>query len=432
MTKLLYSFALKVVLVFIALFATSNAYSKKIRVLFIGNSYTDFHNMPQIVADMAASTGETLEFDVSAYGGASFFNHASVSSSSYIHTLTKLRKGGWDYVVLQEQSVNPATPPAQFNLWTVPYAKELVDTAKYYSPCCEVVFYMTWGRKNGFPDQCGNPNWPHYCTYQSMDSVIRERYIELAYTNVAAIAPVGPVWRYVRTHYPEIELYDPDESHPSIEGAYTAACTFYAAFFRRPATGIRFDHSLETKKAADIKEAVTRVVYDSMSYWRNGAFRTIADFDYQWNVSNYTVTFTNHSVNASLYRWTFGDGSVSLASNPVHSYSATGNFTVQLVAIGDNQCADTSYTSIHIYSLPFSVSPNPASNQVFVRSPLFKNDKYVLRLFNSLGQLVLKQESDGAEVQLIKTSQLSNGFYFLQIVKGNERVHTSSIVIGRN
>lgn len=47
------------------------------------------------------------------------------------------------------------------------------------------------------------------------------------------------------------------------------------------------------------------------------------------------MTFTDHSTTSygSLaWQWDFGDGSVSVQQNPTHVYSATGSFTVKLVA----------------------------------------------------------------------------------------------------
>jgi hypothetical protein len=40
----------------------------------------------------------------------------------------------------------------------------------------------------------------------------------MAETNDAIVAPVGAVWNYIRQNHPEIELYNPDESHPSLIG----------------------------------------------------------------------------------------------------------------------------------------------------------------------------------------------------------------------
>jgi len=49
-----------------------------------------------------------------------------------------------------------------------------------------------------------------------------------------------------------------------------------------------------------------------------------------------TATFSNLSMNASSFFWTFGDGTTSSLANPMHTYTTEGNFTVTLSAW--NQC----------------------------------------------------------------------------------------------
>src|SRR5688500_19731646 len=91
--------------ILIMLFIARTAYSqrKKAKVLFIGNSYTHYNNMPQIVADMAASTGDTLEYSMTAPGGVGWFNHIDPYLSSSIHTIKMLQYGGVDVVIIREQ-----------------------------------------------------------------------------------------------------------------------------------------------------------------------------------------------------------------------------------------------------------------------------------------------------------------------------------------
>jgi PKD repeat protein/Tol biopolymer transport system component len=63
------------------------------------------------------------------------------------------------------------------------------------------------------------------------------------------------------------------------------------------------------------------------------------------------VSFTNSSVNATSYLWDFGDGLTSTAQNPDHTYTAAGDFLVQLIAY--NTCGnDTLDTIIHVQNPP--------------------------------------------------------------------------------
>ncbi|RYZ00798.1 MAG: PKD domain-containing protein [Chitinophagaceae bacterium] len=54
-----------------------------------------------------------------------------------------------------------------------------------------------------------------------------------------------------------------------------------------------------------------------------------------------TVTFTNNSVGGATYLWDFGDGNSSTQANPVHTYSATGFYTVTLKVTNAGGCSDT-------------------------------------------------------------------------------------------
>ncbi len=50
-----------------------------------------------------------------------------------------------------------------------------------------------------------------------------------------------------------------------------------------------------------------------------------------------TVYFTNSSLNASYFQWTFGDGSAAVTKNTAHAYVQKGNYTITLVAIGNDK-----------------------------------------------------------------------------------------------
>jgi hypothetical protein len=405
----------------------THAQNKKARVLFIGNSYTQVNDLPKLVADMAASTGDTLEYDISAPGGASF-NHHYVTNTV---TKAKIQAGGWDYVVLQEQSLEPARAPAYFDFWVYNFAKYLVDDVRLYNPCAQVIFYMTWGRKNGFPPFCPQPfTWRHYCTYHTMDSVIRARYMLMADSNQATVSPVGAVWRYIRANHPGIELYDADESHPSSAGSYAGACSFYTAIFKKPADSINYNFSLPTAEAATIRMVASKVVYDSLAFWHIGKYETIAGFSHHANGMQ-TVSFSNKSANATQYEWNFGDGQTSTQTNPTHIYTSPGIYNVRLVATGRLQCKDTTYGKID-KSLPaatFTIAPNPATDWLYIKSRLFPAGNYRIQIQNIMGQIVYERQSTGAETQSIYVAGIAGGVYTLKIFNPARSMYRKKIVI---
>ena len=117
---------------------TGQAQSKK--ALFLGNSYTAFNNLPQMVAEVALSAGDTLIFDSNTPGGFTLEGHSTNEGS-----LNKIKSGNWDFVVLQEQSQRPSLPIEQVMENVFPYAHILDSIINEFNPCGETAFYMTWG-----------------------------------------------------------------------------------------------------------------------------------------------------------------------------------------------------------------------------------------------------------------------------------------------
>jgi gliding motility-associated-like protein len=53
------------------------------------------------------------------------------------------------------------------------------------------------------------------------------------------------------------------------------------------------------------------------------------------------VQFQSASMNAASYFWIFGDGTTSVAANPIHTYNSFGNFSVTLIVTNASGCSDT-------------------------------------------------------------------------------------------
>ena len=254
------------------------------QVLFIGNSYTEVNDLPQLVQRVAESAGQRIEYGSNTPGGCTFQQHCTNQS------MTLIQRGGWDVVVLQEQSQLPSFPEGQVTVECLPYAARLVDSVYAHNPDGEAMFYMTWGRKYG--DQQNARYFAVLGTYEGMDSMLYTRYMRMARDNDASVCPVGRVWRYLRSTYNDaIELYQSDESHPSMAGSYAAACSFYTMIFHRSPLDITY-HPAEVEEgdAETIRQAVDTIVWQNLSYWLRQA-DTVPDTTHQ----DTTHTDTTHT-----------------------------------------------------------------------------------------------------------------------------------------
>ncbi len=418
------------------LFFVNISISQNYNVLFIGNSYTEVNNLPLLINNVANSTGDTITYRSNTPGGCTFNQHCSNQSMNLI------RQGGWDFVVLQEQSQFPSFPDSQVNRECLPFAKRLVDSIRANNTCAEPVFYMTWGRKNGDPDPRNVAEFPPLGTYRGMDSLLCLRYMMMKNSNNASVSPVGRVWHYIRDNYPGIELYSSDESHPSEAGSYAAACSFYTIFFHKDPRNITYNGSIPTSVADTIKKVAKLVVYDSLSKWLQAtpnriANQPVAAFD-TVSTGNRTYSFTNTSMYAEHYAWDFGDGMNSYVENPSHTFAADGIYKVTLIAAACH-VEDTFSMELEIPDRggepPVSVSMTEAVKQITVYPNPVGNILYVsglkevsaLRLITADGKVI--QEIDlPEETEKIDVDSCKSGVIFLKFTMCDGSEFTRKVV----
>lgn len=407
-------------LFFLGLIISFFSFSQSTKVLFVGNSYTAYNNLSQLVYDVALSTGDTLIVDSHTPGGQRLLDHAASPAA-----ISKIFSNKWDFVVLQAQSQEPSWPIQQVQLEVFKYATILCDTVRANYPCTRPVFFMTWGRKNGDAMNC--PNWPPVCTYEGMDSLLNERYQTMGEDNDALVSPVGAVWHYIRDNHPNIELYSPDESHPSMEGSYAAACTFYSIFLRKDPTLIGFEPGIDPLMAQDIRESVKAIVFDSLLNWNVGEYDPVADFSVVDTTSVSNVSFTNNSLNSDNYLWDFGNGDTSTSENPNYTFSV-GTHSVTLIS---SKCgmSDTLTKTIVILvnglnevddELNVDIFPNPGTDRINIRNNTNLSIESIV-LVNVDGKEIIKTGLNS----FIDISAIPTGVYIVKISfsNGKETVH---------
>lgn len=402
---------------------------QKLRVYFVGNSYTYYNDMPKMVADIAASMGDTLVFESHTPGGWTLQQHWNPGSDP---CPLKVKNGSWDYVVLQEQSQMPAFGQMGPSHPTYYSAEAFNKIIRDSSKCTALMFYMTWGYKNGDAGSC--PSVINMCTYQGMDSMLRTRYMQMADSFDAVVSPAGAVRRYIRQNHPGIELYDADGSHPSLAGSYAVACCFYAALFKKDPTLTSFNSSLAAADAANIKAAAKTVVYDSFAKWGLGVYDLASAYDFA--ISGTTVTFTNKSsLKALTYSWNFGDGNTSTLKDPVHTYAVKNNYIVTLTAYDANGCGRVVSDSVNmvpadiddVARTSFSIIPNPATDCITIQ-PGQQLAQYNIRITSAMGQTVYQGPANGSGINKIDLSAFSSGMYYITLYNDTAVLHYDKFV----
>lgn len=98
MTKIVLKFLL---LLFVPFFTQARD-TDSLRVLWVGNSYTYYNDMPSTVRQIAATQKVKLSCTRFLKGGERLSGHLKNQK-----LLDAIAAGGWDYVILQEQSSAP-------------------------------------------------------------------------------------------------------------------------------------------------------------------------------------------------------------------------------------------------------------------------------------------------------------------------------------
>ena len=179
-----------------------------IRVLFIGNSYTDYNgSIPAVLQAMADQTGVPLVAHGSLSWGRSLEWHFHRGQAR-----RAIARGGWDYVVLQDHSRQAFEHPEKL----AEYARRFDEQIQRIG--ARTVFFVTWARQHQ-PDK---------------QAVIVREYERAALEMGAMIAPVGLAWQRVIREDAEVKLHTNDRSHPTPAGSYLAACVFYHTLLGEP------------------------------------------------------------------------------------------------------------------------------------------------------------------------------------------------------
>jgi hypothetical protein len=176
-----------------------------LKVLFVGNSYTYFSNMPHLVSLISDSVHTKLITSKSTIGGATLSEHWNGERG--LKTKDLIKTGDFDIVVLQEQSMGTINQPDSFLV----YSKKLCNYIKENGAI--PYFYMTWAREK----------------VPQFQETITNVYAQAAIENDAGLVKVGEAWKFAQTIRPKVELHLNDGSHPSPLGAFLTACVFVQA-----------------------------------------------------------------------------------------------------------------------------------------------------------------------------------------------------------
>ncbi len=176
---------------------------------------------------------------------------------------------------------------------------------------------------------------------------------------------------------------------------------------------------------------VTNGAWDNDStgnqYWDSVMIRAI-DFFYNIHKANANFTYTIDSMDvyfydisdsAVSYIWDFGDATIDTVVNPVHTYSVSGTYTVELYIENEIESWDTISREIQVPNIS-STDNRINENHIFysIENNILNitSNKNINRIsiYNIAGRNIINNEYNSKNIK-INLNKLSQGVYFVKL-----------------
>jgi len=212
--------------------------SSDIELLFIGNSHSANHALPQLVATLLQQGLKDTTVYADLAPGYSFLADRINDGVTY----EKIKSREWSFIILQAQKYSST------GLYTYPTsaAEEWIRRATAQNAVA-IMF----------------PEWPRRGNYEE-GLRIHGIHARIASREPACVAPVGLAWDYMIAIDPSIPLHAADGNHSNLNGALLSAFVFYQVISTQSARDLSYlpeiavseDNQRKFREvAADIVEA---------------------------------------------------------------------------------------------------------------------------------------------------------------------------------
>lgn len=391
-----------------------------VKVLFVGNSFTYYNDLPGMFSQLAAGAGKSVIVASHTPGGMSVGDTVQGTSAHMNNPLVYnlIRSNDWDYFVLQDNQGRFVRGYGIFpaSSLVIEGHIKLRDSLLFYHPCAKMLWFAGWGPKAGYP--------PYAYSGTALIDSIYNNYLFLKDTAGQIIAPIGPAWERIVNNYPAINLWDTDDVHPGPLGTSLTADILYSTIFK--------SNSLNSNYTA------TGITAGIDSILKQTAFETVSDSINNSGLLIITPTINSNgnilSINGyQSYDWYLNGNYLNSNSGTL---TATQNGNYSAIAYDANNCGYlaspyiltgiTATNSIYGSTQNIHIYPNPCNS--FIKIEATETLKEI-QLLTIEGKILFN--IDNVQSTTISTSKLADGIYLIKTTDKNHSKSFHKIIVNQ-
>lgn len=381
------------------------------KVLFIGNSFTATHDVPQMIKGFADAAGLPMKIMSHAPGGISV---GDVSQGTMAHmnnpiVFDLISSDNWNYVVLQDNQGRFVDGggnfpnPAQSKV--VDGHIKIRDSMRKHNPCARMLLFSGWAWKDGYPGLGDGVK---------LINNIYENYYFLNKTANEVITPIGPAWLRAKVQLPAIDLWGPDGAHQSVEGSYLTGAVIFSSIYRMDIANNAFTGGVDPVSAGKMRAIAAATVNDSLTGTKLSQY--IPTISYAGTVLTASTGYTK-------YEW-FKNGAL-VATTTANTYTAgpAGTDCYQVMVTDNKNCKQRSAlvckaTTISVGQVAqvheLSISPNPAADRIQITMSTASATSKKYTITDITGHVLATGTFTGEKMD-VTVSTLPSGLYFCNI-----------------
>ena len=220
------------------------------KILFLGNSATYVHEIPNTLAKLAADLGYEIEIGQITPGGCELAKHADIMCEHGRFVNDEINKG-YDIVILQDNG-NCISSEEKTNA-CINACASLIKKIKDSGAIPMIYVRPPYGyEKFG-------------CTQMEMCREFDDLFLKIANDYGVKCVFVNRAFAYVIKNR-DYNLWGSDNAHTSKIGAYLATCVFFATIFEKSATMLGLC-DIDENIALDLQEIADKIVFDGEISW---------------------------------------------------------------------------------------------------------------------------------------------------------------------